>query len=54
MEEFNKLEYAGSVEEFLVKFNDLKAQMIVINPTLNETYFLSSFIGVLKKRLGSL
>ncbi|KAH0748997.1 hypothetical protein KY290_028229 [Solanum tuberosum] len=29
VEEFNKLEQTGSVGEFLVKFEDLKAQMII-------------------------
>ncbi|KAH0671271.1 hypothetical protein KY285_023835 [Solanum tuberosum] len=51
VEEFNKLSQVGSVDEFLVRFEDLKAQMLIRNPALNETHFLSSFIGALKKEI---
>jgi len=51
VEEFNKLSQIGTVDEFLGKFEDLKAQMIIRNPALNEAYFLSSFIGALKEEI---
>ncbi|KAH0687145.1 hypothetical protein KY284_017698 [Solanum tuberosum] len=49
VEEFNKLSQIGSVDEFLGRFEDLKAQMLIRNPALNEAHFLSSFIGALIK-----
>lgn len=45
VEEFNKLVQTGSVDEFLSKFEDLKDQIIIKNPALNDAYFLSSFMG---------
>ncbi|KAF3677590.1 hypothetical protein FXO37_04739 [Capsicum annuum] len=51
MEEFNKLSQTRTVEEFLGRFKNLKAQMIIRSSALNETYFLSSFIGALKKKI---
>ncbi|KAH0748079.1 hypothetical protein KY290_027311 [Solanum tuberosum] len=51
VEEFNKLSQVGSVDEFLGKFEDLKAQMLIRNPALNEAHFLSSFIGALKEEI---
>ncbi|KAK4706963.1 hypothetical protein R3W88_033473 [Solanum pinnatisectum] len=48
VEEFNKLSQIGTVDEFLGKSEDLKAQLIIRNPALNEAHFLSSFIGALK------
>lgn len=38
----------GIVDEFLGRFEDLKAQMLVKNPVLNESHFLSNFMGALK------
>lgn len=32
VEEFNKLSQTGTMDEFLGKFDDLKAQMIMRNP----------------------
>ena len=51
VEKFNKLNQTGDIEDFLRKFEDLKAQMIMWNPTLNESHFLSSFIGGLKEEI---
>nr|XP_009802879.1 PREDICTED: uncharacterized protein LOC104248335 [Nicotiana sylvestris] len=51
VEEFNKLSQLGSVDEFLSRFEDLKAQMIIRNPALNEDHFLSSFVGALKEEI---
>ena len=51
VEEFNKLQQIGTVEEFLGRFEDLKAQMLIRNPALNEAHFLSSFVGALKEEI---
>lgn len=51
VEEFNKLSQTGTVDEFLGKFEDLKAHMIIRNSALNEAHFLSSFIGSLKEEI---
>ncbi|XP_060190417.1 uncharacterized protein LOC132619575 [Lycium barbarum] len=51
VEEFNKLSQDGTVDEFLGKFEDLKAQMLVRNPLLDESHFISSFIGALKEEI---
>ncbi|OIT20411.1 hypothetical protein A4A49_38895 [Nicotiana attenuata] len=41
----------GLVDEFLGKFEDLKAQMLIRNPHLDESHFISSFIGALKEEI---
>lgn len=51
VEKFNKLSQTGSVDEFLGKFEDLKAQMLIRNPILNDAHFLSSFVGALKEEI---
>ncbi|KAH0767947.1 hypothetical protein KY285_003818 [Solanum tuberosum] len=51
VEQFNRLFQTGSMDEFLGKFEDLKAQMLVRNPHLNDPHFLSSFIGALKEEI---
>lgn len=51
VEEFNRLTQTGSVKELLSKFENLKAQMIMTNPTLNESHFLCSFVGTLKEEI---
>lgn len=51
VEEFNKLVQTCTVDEYLAKFEDLKAQMILRNPALNESHFLSSFMGALKEEI---
>ncbi|KAH0725426.1 hypothetical protein KY284_001291 [Solanum tuberosum] len=49
MEEFKWLEQTESVDMFLGKFEDLKAQMLVRNQPLVESHFVSSFMGVVVK-----
>lgn len=49
--EFNKLQNTGTIDEFLGKFEDLKAHMLIRNPILQEAHFLSSFIGALKEEI---
>ncbi|KAH0725499.1 hypothetical protein KY284_001364 [Solanum tuberosum] len=51
VEHFNYLVQKGSMDEFLRKFEDLKAQMLVRNPHINDAHFLSSFIGALKEEI---
>lgn len=51
VEQFNRLSQTGSVDEFLGKFEDLKAQMLVRNPHLYDAHFLSSFVGALKEEI---
>ncbi|XP_019251395.1 PREDICTED: uncharacterized protein LOC109230342 [Nicotiana attenuata] len=51
VKEFNKLNQTGTVDEFLGKFEDLKAQMLIRNPNLDESHFISSFIGALKEEI---
>ncbi|PHT45911.1 hypothetical protein CQW23_15069 [Capsicum baccatum] len=50
-EKFNKLSQTESVGELLVKFEELKAQMLMRNPNLSESHFLSSFVGALKEEI---
>ncbi|XP_027183811.1 uncharacterized protein LOC113782099 [Coffea eugenioides] len=49
VEEFNKLQQRGSVEEYEEKFEELKTLMLMKNPRLDELYFVSSFISGLKE-----
>ncbi|KAH0685512.1 hypothetical protein KY290_016997 [Solanum tuberosum] len=51
LEVFNKLNHTRSVDEYLGKFEDLKAEMLIRNPVLNEAHFISSFMGGLKKEI---
>nr|XP_009760314.1 PREDICTED: uncharacterized protein LOC104212668 [Nicotiana sylvestris] len=51
VEEFNKLSQTRTVDEFLGKFEELKAQMLIRNLNLDESHFISSFIGALKKEI---
>lgn len=45
IEEFNKLQQDGAVDEYLAKFEELKALMLLRTPTMPASYFLESFIG---------
>ncbi|KAH0720051.1 hypothetical protein KY290_006530 [Solanum tuberosum] len=51
VEVFNKLNQTGSVDEYLGRFEDLKAEMLIRNLALNEAHFLSSFMGGLKEEI---
>ncbi|KAJ8446939.1 hypothetical protein Cgig2_026437 [Carnegiea gigantea] len=48
IEDFNKLCQVGTIDEYLAKFEELRALMLVRTPTMPEAYFLESFIGGLK------
>nr|XP_027064416.1 uncharacterized protein LOC113690623 [Coffea arabica] len=51
VEEFNKLQQKGTVEEYEEKFEELKTLMLIRNPKLDESYFVSSFISGLKDEI---
>nr|XP_027126124.1 uncharacterized protein LOC113742491 [Coffea arabica] len=51
VEEFNKLQQRGTVEEYEEKFEELKTLMVLRNPKLDELYFVSSFISGLKEEI---
>ncbi|OIT00380.1 hypothetical protein A4A49_07299 [Nicotiana attenuata] len=42
VDEFNKIKL-GTVEHYQQKFEELTSYMIIVNPMLNEAYFLASF-----------
>ncbi|KAJ8433080.1 hypothetical protein Cgig2_014128 [Carnegiea gigantea] len=42
--DFDKLHQTGSLDNYLVKFEELKALLLVRNLTMSDTYFLESFI----------
>jgi len=51
VEEFNKLKQEGAVEDYLIRFEELKSLLTLSYPTLDEPYFVSSFISSLKDEL---
>ena len=48
MENFNRLQQTGTLDDYIAKFKELKALFLMTNPTMPESYFLESFIGGLK------
>lgn len=50
-EEFNKLQQTSTDEQYQERFEELKSLMLIRNPLLNETYFISSFISGLKEEI---
>lgn len=53
VEIFNNLKQKGSVEEYRLKFEELKAQVIQIEGNWTEEYIVRCFIGGLKEQLKS-
>lgn len=51
VEEFNKLTQQKGLKEYIEKFEELKSLIPVKNPTLQESYYISSFISGLKEDL---
>lgn len=51
MDEFNKLMQIGTVDQYRDKFEKLTRYMKVINPLLNETHYVASFISGLRPEL---
>ena len=45
IEEFNKLKLKGTVEEFQVRFEELRSLLSLSHPSLDEAYFALSFIS---------
>lgn len=45
VEEFNKMKQNGSMQEYQLKFEELKSLMLCRNPYTIEDYFVSSFIS---------
>lgn len=48
VEEFNKLVQDKSMDDYVEKFEELKSLMSALNPSLLESYYVSSFISGLK------
>lgn len=53
VEEFNKLQQLGAIDDYLEKFEELKALVLMKNPTLPIQYFINSFIGGLNPQIKS-
>ena len=51
VEEFNKLRQWGFMQAYQQRFKELKALMMISNPTLTEGYFVSSFINGLNEEI---
>ncbi|XP_070022199.1 uncharacterized protein [Nicotiana sylvestris] len=49
--EFKKIKQTGSVDEYLEKFEELKAWVLIRNPTIPEEFFLEFFIEGLKEEI---
>lgn len=49
IEEFNKLSQKSTVQEYQLKFEELWPHMLQYNPSLSESYFISSFISGLRR-----
>lgn len=49
--EFNKLVQTSTVEKYQERFEDLRARMLYLNPTLSEEHFIQSYISGLKEEL---
>ena len=45
VEDFNQLHQSSSLEDYLAQFEELKALLLVRNPTMPNSYFLESLIG---------
>jgi len=51
VEDFNKLQQTGPLDEYLERFEELKALMIHRTPALPDVFFVDSFISGLKPQL---
>lgn len=51
MGEFKKIEQKGTIDEYLEKFEDLKAWVLIRNPTIPEEFFLEFFVEGLKEEI---
>ncbi|XP_021859476.2 uncharacterized protein [Spinacia oleracea] len=48
VENFNKLQQTGALEDYIDEFENLRSNMMMNNHVLPETYILESFVGGLK------
>lgn len=53
IEEFNKLKQKGIIEEYQVRFEELRSLLSLSHPSLDEAYFVSSFICGLDDQIRS-
>ena len=53
VEEFNKLQQWGSLDDYVDKFEELRALLLIKNSLLPDEHFLDSFVGRLKPYLKS-
>ncbi|KAL8158626.1 hypothetical protein V2J09_000163 [Rumex salicifolius] len=51
VEEFNKLQQQEDLEEYNEKFEDLRASILLLNPSLPESYFISSYVSGLRNEI---
>ncbi|XP_027160631.1 uncharacterized protein LOC113761725 [Coffea eugenioides] len=51
VEEFNKLHQTTSVKDYQEKFEELSSLMLIRDPHLSESYFVSSFISGIKEEI---
>ena len=54
VEDFNRLQQTGSIDDYLAKFEELKACILLKTPHMPEDYLLESFIGGLKPAVKAL
>jgi hypothetical protein len=54
VEEFNKLIQDRSVDDYIERFEELRSLMNALNPSLTESYYISSFISGLKEDIKSM
>jgi len=54
VEEFNRLQQTGTLDEYLANFEELKALILLRGPNMPEDYLLESFIGGLEPAIKSL
>ena len=54
VEEFNKLNQDKSVDDYIERFEELRSLMSALNPSLAESYYVSSFINGLKEDIKSM
>lgn len=51
LREFKTVEQKGSIDEYLEKFEDLKAWVLIRNPTIPKEFFLGFFVEGLKEEI---
>lgn len=51
VEEFDRLQQGGSLEEYIDKFEELESLLLQKQPLMRNEYFLDSFIGGLKPQI---